>query len=64
MLRLTLHDPAGEEIDEEDLDDDFVAITVYATRETAMSVLLRFSYVSDEDPYIGYTYAAGQKSTD
>lgn len=59
-------DPAGEEIDEEDLDDDFVAITVYATRENGnVGVVKVPSYVSDEEaPYIGYTYAAGQKSTD
>lgn len=58
-------DPAGEEIDEEDLDDDFVAITVYATRENGnVGVVKVSSYVTGDDPCIGYTYAAGEKSTE
>lgn len=57
-------DPTGEEIDEEDLDDDYVAITVYETRENGkVGVVKVSSYIAGEAPAIGYTYTAGQKST-
>lgn len=57
-------DPAGEEIDEEDLDDDYVVVTVYETRENGkVGVVKVSSYIAGEAPAIGYTYTAGQKST-
>ena len=57
-------DPTGAEIDEEDLEDDFAKVTVYATRENGnVGVVKVSSYIAGEAPAIGYTYTAGQKST-